>query len=794
MDNSEEGLVLTPILATSKIPILAMIMGYCYQKLPPSTIPPLLSTLVRLIEHNDPLEDQTELIKLYFPSLKEILSLIDTSITSFYTETSSKDLKEAKSDVKIIHRYLLEVLWNITSLDMFHDFIASVNKLLIDYQPGHKKSDKRVHPAKMLTSTSFLGRFVYNIAIAFEVLVFDETVELWNTFLKYREETRTLWHELGGESALRSKSTPETPWQNQVLKNSGLLDHMPESFRPQVISQIDLAQMLEQQVQIMQRYSPPPPQSIKLILKLLSGSQRGLIPSAYYIEYLECWKQSDYEGSFNALHRYFDYMMSNKQQLFYHYALLSLATLHASFNSDEEALRAIDEAILVARENKDLDCLNYLLAWLFNFLKDRPHLYSKMENNTTRDQILQFLKIKTKENRNWILQSMTFQYHALQYTLDGGPLHKILENITRASYILLNFEIGANIRSTFVRNCQLTAATWNRVGVPALTKVYTKVALDACGPNLSIFDDLAIGMRRAVLEFENGEVDAALEMIKAYEKTVVNDISLMKIWQSRYLLLQTDLWLKKCRYKPVSVLLDRLQSQVDDINDQDVYYELQLRKAQYEHKVGNHDTAVTIATDCIARTGIDEHAYNHYWYIEFRIFYALVLAESSSSPERAMSILLDSLSMARKSSLITLTVKGFIVLCELILKIDPTGSAGDAEDILVKLMPLALQVGSLWMSSYGYYLLARVLMIKTTIATYTDGTKKKDDFNKILEYLETSITGFKKMNDLMMMRRAFCVEKELATFSKYEELSAHSETSIAQIDTRIQEEKTYSVC
>ncbi|KAG7910099.1 hypothetical protein KL925_002778 [Ogataea polymorpha] len=233
MEGSEDGLVLTPILATSKIPILALIIGYCYKDLPPSTIPPILSTLVQLIEHNDPRETQTELISLYFPSLKEILKLIENSVTSFASEMNTQNPAEVANDIKAVQKYLLNSLWSINSLDMFHDFVSGVNRLLVDYQhtPKNNNVHKRTQPGKLLTSSSFLGRFVYNIAIAFEVLVFDDTVELWNTFLKYREETKELWLNLNDHKVRKSHfDEPQTPWQKRVLKNSGLLDALGTRF------------------------------------------------------------------------------------------------------------------------------------------------------------------------------------------------------------------------------------------------------------------------------------------------------------------------------------------------------------------------------------------------------------------------------------------------------------------------------------------------------------------------------------------------------------------------------------
>ncbi|KAG7820422.1 hypothetical protein KL928_001859 [Ogataea angusta] len=262
---------------------------------------------------------------------------------------------------------------------------------------------------------------------------------------------------------------------------------------------------------------------------------------------------------------------------------------------------------------------------------------------------------------------MTFQYHALHFTFDGGPLRKILENITRASYVLLNFDIGANIRSTFVRNCQLSASIWSRVGVPALARLYTDVALDACGPNLSVFDELSIGMRRAVLAYESGDVDEAIAQFQSYEATAVNDISLMKIWQPRFMLLQSDLWLKKCRHQQVSILLARLESQADEINDQDLYYELQLRKAQYELKIGNQGEAVKIVTNALSRIGADDHSYNHYWYIELQIFYAMIMAQSSSSPERAMTIIIDAGHSREADAAVTTDRKSMALLLRVLL-------------------------------------------------------------------------------------------------------------------------------
>ena len=45
----------------------------------------------------------------------------------------------------------------------------------------------------------------------------------------------------------------------------------------------------------------------------------------------------------------------------YQYALLSLGILEAKFGHSQQALAALDEALDIARENQDENCLNEVL-------------------------------------------------------------------------------------------------------------------------------------------------------------------------------------------------------------------------------------------------------------------------------------------------------------------------------------------------------------------------------------------------------------------------------------------------
>src|SRR6202022_4873318 len=97
------------------------------------------------------------------------------------------------------------------------------------------------------------------------------------------------------------------------------------------------------------------------------------------ISFLEAWRAGDYPTSFDSLHRFFDYTMQNRDRSFYQYALLNLAVLEADFGSYQEAVTAMQETVSVARENKDMGCLNFSLSWLYHFSKAHPKVINEAD-------------------------------------------------------------------------------------------------------------------------------------------------------------------------------------------------------------------------------------------------------------------------------------------------------------------------------------------------------------------------------------------------------------------------------
>ncbi|SAL96485.1 hypothetical protein [Absidia glauca] len=82
------------------------------------------------------------------------------------------------------------------------------------------------------------------------------------------------------------------------------------------------------------------------------------IGKIYQVRFLNYIRTGEYEGAVSNLHRFFDYCFLYKGTPMYQYALLNLGVLEAKFGHSRASLYALEDAVNVAREYHDDDCLN----------------------------------------------------------------------------------------------------------------------------------------------------------------------------------------------------------------------------------------------------------------------------------------------------------------------------------------------------------------------------------------------------------------------------------------------------
>lgn len=87
-----------------------------------------------------------------------------------------------------------------------------------------------------------------------------------------------------------------------------------------------------------------------------------------------------------------------------------MAILQADFGCFSEAIAAMNETIATARENQDVNCLNFGLSWLNHLSKAYPDEMKRagyVGMLSSESENLDFLKSAARETKMWNLYSST---------------------------------------------------------------------------------------------------------------------------------------------------------------------------------------------------------------------------------------------------------------------------------------------------------------------------------------------------------------------------------------------------
>jgi len=175
--------------------------------------------------------------------------------------------------------------------------------------------------------------------------------------------------------------------------------------------------------------------------------------------------------------------MHNKDRSHYQYALLNMAILQADFGCFDEAIAAMNETIAMARENKDMDCLNFSLSWLYHFrtayIGGRKASVGGLMVGSDQ-QNLKFLKAEAKDRKMWNILSSTLlneaklclsrvpsqPYHSTRLVLltintQGLSTREAFEHVYESSHL----NVQHNIISVEIPQLLVRSSMFGRLGV-----------------------------------------------------------------------------------------------------------------------------------------------------------------------------------------------------------------------------------------------------------------------------------------------------------------------------------------
>lgn len=762
LGENDVRLLLSEDLSPHKVGLLMLIAIGASNRMSDDILLPILTILVRYLE-NDILNYNSEEEIVVIPTAIDLVNSLDDAIAA--TKGGVENFTEEEQELK---RLFLNKLWEIDSLEKLDVAITKVYKLLepttsVYFTEGVKKISKR----------SLLGEFINKMYTAFKVLKFDEVILLYDAFVSYRVPSSSL---VDIDPQPKESSHDEALFASlnkQIDDNFGI--EKARNIIP--VPKHDLETLLNNQIRLLESYGTPTPPMLKKIMRLMTNPDSNILliknsnfnklPQYYYICYLENLAELNYNGAFKSLHQYFDYVVSSNSKHFYHFALISLASLHEFFGENEKAIDSIEEAISVARENKDDGALTYILSWIFNFMQNKPELWSRQSfyNNNNENQLLDIM-IKKSRLVSLLLYTMSYNFEVLQIIDNGGPISVYLESLLKSTYIAVN-----DNENSFIKAAEMNATIWCRIGNPYLSQIYQTIALASTEKKT---DSISIKIRNCFLSFYQGETEIAYKSLQKLKGQVLNtDSSLYNSIQRRSIIMSIKLCLIKGRIKmakeQVSILL------CNDIKEIEVKHELMLLNIDIEIALENYSRALAMVNELLAT--------NPTSYISIKLnLLKCKIYNISGNHAKGFTILLRQLDQGKILGFASIITEGFIILISILNNL---GHHDDCFELLQEVMPIIISNGNQELISQAYYELSQNYFAK--YKELLDGKL----ISKILKYLNLSIIGFKKSINLVELIKCFELEKQVASLRGEDDLMAHAQNSIEKLRIRSKEETVY---
>ncbi|OBA22912.1 hypothetical protein METBIDRAFT_62923 [Metschnikowia bicuspidata var. bicuspidata NRRL YB-4993] len=797
-------------LSPQTITLALIIRLYLSNDLPESKF--LLSFITQYLEGYPISEDKEYSAN---PTLLSLCCSIRRTYENYWRNNLTADTKRQRElSVDAFCLKILSILWSIDSADLLllivndtYDFVSQ--RLTITYSGLRKVSQRSV-----------IGRFAQKLAVSAKLLHFDESSSLFINFCLYRSTTLDHFKELKNTFD-KSKEIHDANFLSSVAiyqlddvsvssdSHGNALSHESQDhvFYNTLNSKLDslnyaltgdngtriqnftpsyVESLVNTQIRLLQRYGSSTPAALWVVFSRMVSCENeigkynefnnGELTSFYYLTYLENLHSGDYRGAFDSLHRYFDYMVSKGSRYFYHFALISKASLHQYFGENEKALDSIEEAISVARENKDNSTLTFILSWLFDFVRKNPSLqdtrtFSQIKNHL---QLLDSL-VQKSLSISLLLAAISYRYESEFYLNSGACFARYYESLFKSNYLSINDHV-----SSFIGGCHATSNLWELVGSPHLSSLYNDLGLLYSEEHGTSSDMQEFKFRK---EKTGG---------RYHDKDIYNfdtvDVSAGRGLRHKLLFQSVEHSLLKGRHRLAYEILRSLPT--DDDLDQDSRVEMLRLSAIIESAHGNHDEALTTLDSHL--NGTSKQKFPMYsqklCFLKLNMVKSQVLIQSGV-PFKAFSLSLQLMEIAKLLGFLSISLQGCSLLVQ-ILRV--SGNTLDAYMLALSAIPLIFCLDNVSMSSTISYDLARLCFELLKHDGTPPRTARKDLFEQCLSSLSMSISGFKKIGDLQGLSRCFELEMDLQNASLLDDFSQHSQKALKILRKRKSEESRHS--
>lgn len=753
-------LLLTESLLPVRIAITVLIRIYCSDSILDDIRESFFQVLVDLVS-NDPITLDPHVPNSPYPSDDYTPPIVTPSLqdlSQYLISRLSVLSCPSRHAIDFLLRVFLRDLWRIDLVEalapLLHRSLACLSPQTHLYSPelnGH-----------CISARSILGLYVTKSTSSLDVLKFDELFLLYQAFVHFREPLRSTI-----DALLDAADTILLP--------------TPTSSLPSIVSilKYDLELLIDKQVSFFEvngAHTPPRLREIMLQMALQNASLIQNIlynnfPAYHYLRYLENLYESNYNGALEELHRYFDYMVSSNSKYFYHFALVSRASLYHHFGELENALDTIEEAVAVARENKDNATLTFILSWLFLFLSNYPHLWSRQSCYSSNSDVplLQFLKQKSRTCL-LLLYSTAHTFETLSLLRHGVPVRPCLESLLKLLYIASHIKVPGQASKPL----EVACAVYAQLGCLELANAYVVAARAMARPQ---HDQAEIEARQWALAYEAGDTSIALAGMRLLrDRCRTGSHATLNAMQIRFQVLLARWHLARGNNAAAADLVRVLRDSL--VRDRDTRLSIIFLHIEVERALHNWSGALRI----IATASRDsaENASDATFAARLKLYKCLVFVESGLHAQCLIQ-LMQALRAAHRRSHLVLVAETLVVYARAL----SANSPRDCWKVLCATMPRILATGHSVIASRAYFELARagahlcspaqdtaLALTPHITRTYYLGT---------LRYLALAIAGFRRSHHLVELKSCLVFEQTFAAQHGDAKLAAHADSLRQQL-------------
>ncbi|OIW30589.1 anaphase-promoting complex protein [Coniochaeta ligniaria NRRL 30616] len=672
-------------LGPAKICLLALIELYCENAVGDEATLPVLEFITSHILPNSELQPEHPADKA--DSIIDIVSSI---------KVFEQALRPHGAGVGIPGRSVWDIflqrLWTIDSLHVLHSFL-NMRGALLEPAKGDRDMLPRESAIQMrLSPGSPFAAFVSKAAFEYTRLRFQEMCALWKQFVIYRQPSAAYmrrrdrsFNRLSFDSVLLSNE-PDWGGENTTRVAEVVYQDMVMGMKkaPIPVTMDDLERLLDFQIDQMQKFGTRIPRQIEDKFRQFL-SDAVIVPTfRHYLSFLDAWRRGDYTAALEYMHSYFDNTVLDPKTPYHPYAMLNMAICNAEFGCFGEAVTSILQCVTTARENKDTQCLNYALNWLYHFTQQHPQYAKDIEAANTLGngrEGLAYLRVRAQDVGMWVLCSAALLGEAKLILHNGENVATAFAKVIRSSQLILQYDLDTMLGSL----CSVTIALWDRLGLPVLSTADCHHFLNFSRDDTIVEDEIRVVCRLAGHLAAQGKYGAAFSMIEtSVDPTSLRTYRVRTYWTKMRAIIHATRELHHNNLSAASQTIRQLlQEKTDDHLEPDLVFAVDALHIDLLMRQNDLAAAFSEVQSLITKTTDGD--------ISVRIRLMLVKAQiyiKSGRPQKALTLAVRAASMARRTLLVTLLWQATGTLADVLTSL---GEFAAAEEFLVVVIPRALE-------------------------------------------------------------------------------------------------------